>query len=101
MDDPYRTLTLTAPAPPPKVPLWAVVLAWFYTESKGSEHQWYRRARGGRWSFHHHRREEWKNWESEWRHVPHCPAEGPSGVYSQTQTSNWSCYGGKCHCEVW
>ena len=99
--DPYRNATLTVPVAPTKVPFWSVVLAWFYTESKGSDHQWYRRARGGRWSYHHRRQWSNENWISEWVSVPHCPIEGPAEVYERTDRSNWSCHGDKCHCEVW
>lgn len=101
MGDPYRDTTLVVPQAPSKVPLWSVVLAWLYTESKGSDHQWYRRARGGRWSYHHRRSYSSDPWVSEWKPVPHCPNEGPREVYAKTDYSNWSCHGGKCHCEVW
>ncbi len=101
MADPYRDPTLTVPQAPSKVSFWAALGAWLYTESKGSAHQWYRRARGGRWSYHHRRSYSSDPWVSEWKPVPHCPNEGPREVYAKTDYSNWSCHGGKCHCEVW
>lgn len=101
MDDPYRTITLTMPQTPPGVPFWAVVGVWFYPRSLGSDYQWYRRATGGRWSYHHYRRFVSEPWSSGWRMVPHCPSEGPRDVYWKTDYVNWSCHGSKCHCEVW
>lgn len=101
MSDPYRSTALAVPVAPSKAPFWAVVLSLFYGEDKGSEHQWYRRARGGRWSHHHHRSDNWRQWTSQWKSVPHCPIEGPLDVFKRTEVSNWSCHGDKCHCEVW
>ena len=98
---PYRNTSLTTPAVPTKVPLWMLVFAWFCSEERGSKHQWYRRGRGGRWTYYHHRKNHWDAWISEWKSVPHCPMDGPSNVYERTETSNWSCHGDKCHCEVW
>lgn len=98
---PYRESSITVPLAPSEVSFWTSVRAFFTPHARGVQQQWYRRAIGGRWSYHHYRDYSSDPWTSEWVSLPHCPAEGPEEVFLRGDYNSWSCREGKCHCEVW